>query len=45
MKVNDLQEKYEAFKEEIKSFGEDRAFSRDSPSITVRDHRSVIEVY
>lgn len=45
MKVNNLQEKYEAFKEEIKTFREDRAFSRDSLGITVRDHPSVIEVY
>ena len=44
MNVNDLQEKYEAFKEEIKSFREDSAFSRDSPSVNVRDHPPLIEV-
>jgi hypothetical protein len=42
MKVNNLQRKYEAFKEEIETFRKDKAFSRDS--ITVRDHSSVIEV-
>ncbi|CAK8577639.1 unnamed protein product [Lathyrus sativus] len=34
--------KYEAFKEEIQTFQQDKAFSKDS--ITVGDHSSVIEV-
>lgn len=28
-----MQEKYEAFKEEIKTFRKDRTFSRDHPSV------------
>ncbi|OIV93238.1 hypothetical protein TanjilG_27417 [Lupinus angustifolius] len=40
-----IKEKYEAFKEEIKTLREDSAFSRDSPGINnVQDHPSVIEV-
>ncbi|KAL6513566.1 hypothetical protein OROGR_021052 [Orobanche gracilis] len=39
-----IKEKYEAFKEEIKTSREDSAFSRDSPGINVQDHLSVIEV-
>ncbi|KAK7252118.1 hypothetical protein RIF29_35852 [Crotalaria pallida] len=39
-----IKEKYEAFKEEIKTFREDGAFFRDSPGINVGDHQSVIEV-
>nr|KYP76313.1 Cellulose synthase-like protein G2 [Cajanus cajan] len=33
IRVNNLQEKYEAFKEEIKTFRKDKAFSRDHPSV------------
>ncbi|XP_058730805.1 cellulose synthase-like protein G2 isoform X2 [Vicia villosa] len=37
-----IKEKYEAFKEEIQTFQQDKAFSKDST--TVGDHSSVIEV-
>ncbi|XP_027348343.1 cellulose synthase-like protein G2 [Abrus precatorius] len=39
-----IKEKYEAFKEEIKTFRKDRAFSKDSPGNTARDHPCIIEV-